>query len=237
MKRVIIVSVVVLAAISVAVTAAFAKSSSRSANADVCVLLPDSKSSVRWETADRKYLSLNFKRAGVSYSIVNAEGDAQRQKSQADTCLANGAKVILLVNLDSGSGAAIQAAAKAKGAKSIDYDRLTLNGSSSYYVSFDNPTVGKLQGQGIIAALKAKNGGTIPKGTPLALLNGGPTDNNSTLFRNGYVSVLQPYIKSGALKKVADQWVPQWDNQKARTIFESMLAKTGNKIKHRRRRE
>ena len=231
MKRVIIVSVVVLAAVSVAVTAAFAKSSSRSANADVCVLLPDSKSSVRWETADRKYLSLNFKRAGVSYSIVNAEGDAQRQKSQADTCLANGAKVILLVNLDSGSGAAIQAAAKAKGAKSIDYDRLTLNGSSSYYVSFDNPTVGKLQGQGIIAALKAQNGGTIPKGTPLALLNGGPTDNNSTLFRNGYVSVLQPYIKSGALKKVADQWVPQWDNQKARTIFESMLAKTGNNIK------
>ena len=52
--------------------------------------------------------------------------------------------------------------------------------------------VGKLQGSGIIADLKAKNGGTIPKGTPLALLNGGPTDNNSTLFKNGYVSILQP---------------------------------------------
>ena len=114
MKRVIVVSVVVLAAVSVAVTAAFAKSSSRSANAAVCVLLPDSKSSVRWETQDRRYLAQNFKRAGVSYSIVNAEGDAQRQKSQGDTCLANGAKVILLVNLDSGSGAAIEAAAKAR---------------------------------------------------------------------------------------------------------------------------
>jgi D-xylose transport system substrate-binding protein len=225
-----IVSVVALAAISVAVTAAVAKSNKGAANADACVLLPDSKSSVRWETQDRRYLAQNFKRAGVSYSIVNAEGDAQRQKSQADTCLANGAKVLLLVNLDSGSGAAIEAAAKAKGAKSIDYDRLTLNGSSSYYVSFDNVQVGKLQGSGIIAALKAKNGGTIPKGTPLALLNGGPTDNNSTLFKNGYVSILQPYINSGTLKKVSDQGVPQWDNQKARTIFEQMLAKTGNKI-------
>src|SRR4051812_33110901 len=107
-------------AVSVAVSAAFAKSSARSANADVCVLLPDSKSSVRWETADRRYLSQNFKRAGVSYSIVNAEGSAQTQKSQADTCLANGAKVILLVNLDSGSGAAIQKAAAAKGVNSID---------------------------------------------------------------------------------------------------------------------
>jgi len=230
-KKILIGALVAVMAVSVAVSAAFAKSSARSANADVCVLLPDSKSSVRWETADRRYLSQNFKRAGVSYSIVNAEGSAQTQKSQADTCLANGAKVILLVNLDSGSGAAIQKAAAAKGAKSIDYDRLTLNGSSSYYVSFDNPTVGKLEGQGIVAALKAQNGGTIPKGTPLALLNGGPTDNNSTLFRQGYMSVLQPLIKAGTLKLVADQWVPQWDNQKARTIFDQMLVKTGNNIK------
>jgi D-xylose transport system substrate-binding protein len=230
-KKFVILAVVALAAVSVAVTAALASSSSKSANASVCVLLPDSKSSVRWETQDRRYLAQNFKRAGVSYSIVNAEGSAQTQKSQADTCLANGAKVLLVVNLDSGSGAAIEAAAKAKGAKSIDYDRLTLNGGSSYYVSFDNVQVGKLQGLGIVAALKAMNGGTIPKGTPLALLNGGPTDNNATLFRNGYLSVLQPYIHAGTLKKVADQWVPQWDNQKARSIFESMLAKTGNNIK------
>ena len=78
--------------------------------------------------------------------------------------------------------------------------------------------------------MKAKNGGTIPKGTPLACSTAGPTDNNSTLFKNGLRLVLQPYIKSGTLKKVADQGVPQWDNQKARTIFEQMLAKTGNKI-------
>jgi D-xylose transport system substrate-binding protein len=230
-KKILIASLVAVLAVSVAVTAAFAKTAAKSATADACVLLPDSKSSVRWETADRPYLAKAFKAAGVSYSIVNAEGDAQRQKSQADTCLANGAKVLLVVNLDSGSGAAIEKAAKAKGAKSIDYDRLTLNGDSSYYVSFDNPTVGKLQGAGIVAALKAKNGGTIPKGTPLALLNGGPTDNNSTLFRQGYMSVLQPLIKAGTLKLVADQWVPQWDNQKARTIFDQMLVKTGNNIK------
>ncbi len=231
MKKIVIASLVALLAVSVTVTAAFAKPTAKTANAEICALLPDSKSSVRWETQDRRYLAQNFKRAGVSYSIVNAEGSAQTQKSQADTCIANGAKVILLVNLDSGSGAAIEKDAKSKGVKSIDYDRLTLNGASSYYVSFDNVQVGKLQGKGIVAALRAKNGGTIPKGTPLALLNGGPTDNNATLFRNGYLSVLQPYIKAGSLKKVADQWVPQWDNQKARTIFDQMLVKTGNNIK------
>jgi D-xylose transport system substrate-binding protein len=230
-KKILVVLGTAVLAVGLAVTGAFAKAQLGAQNADICVLLPDSKSSVRWETQDRRYLAQNFKRAGISYSIVNAEGDAQRQRSQADTCLNNGAKVILLVNLDSGSGAAIQAAAKAKGAKTVDYDRLTLNGSSSYYVSFDNVQVGKLMGQGIVDDLKARNGGKIPAGTPLALLNGGPTDNNSTLFKQGYVSVLQPYISAGTLKKVADQGVPGWDNQKARTIFEQMLARNGNNIK------
>ena len=64
----------------------------------------------------------------------------------------------------------------------------------------------------------------------VAELNGSPTDNNATLFKNGYDSVLKPLYDSGKLKKVADQSVPDWDNQKALTIFEQMLQKTGNKI-------
>ena len=72
------------------------------------MLLPDSKSSVRWETQDRRFLADAFRKAGVSASIVNAEGDRQKQRTQAEQALTNGAKVILLVNLDSGSGAAIR---------------------------------------------------------------------------------------------------------------------------------
>jgi len=219
--------VLCLAALGVAGTAA-AKLSKQSANAEACVLLPDSKSSVRWETQDRPDLGKAFKAAGVSYNIVNAEGSAQTQRSQADQCITNGAKVILLVNLDSGSGAAIESAAKAKGVKTIDYDRLTLGGSASYYVSFDNVKVGKLQGAGIVAGLKAN--GNYSKTPVVAELNGSPTDNNATLFKQGYDSVLKPLYKNGTFKKGPDQWVPQWDNQKARTIFEQMLAQAGNNI-------
>src|SRR5439155_15795946 len=85
-----------------------AKSTKSSASIQVGVLLPDTKSSVRWETQDRRFLSGAFKAAGVSSSVVNAEGDPQKQRSQAETALANGAKVLLLVNLDSASGAAIE---------------------------------------------------------------------------------------------------------------------------------
>ena len=196
--------------------------------AQIAVLLPDSKSSVRWETQDRRFLAAAFKAAGISSNIVNAEGDRQKQRSQAEQALTNGAKVILLVNLDSGSGAAIQALAKSRGAKVIDYDRLTLKGSASYYVSFNNVKVGQLQGQGLVNCLKAS--GKYSKKPVVAELHGSPTDNNATLFRQGYESVLNPLYKNGTFVKGPQQAVPDWDNQKALTIFEQMLAQTSNKI-------
>jgi D-xylose transport system substrate-binding protein len=202
-------------------------SSSSGGKADkVAVLLPDSKSSVRWETADRPLLKAAFDKAGVPVTITNAEGDKSTQQQQAEQAITNGAKVLLLVNLDSGSGAAIEANAKSQGVKVIDYDRLTLKGQADYYVSFDNVAVGRLQGQGLVDCLN-DNKVSNPK---IAELNGSPTDNNATLFKQGYDSVLDPLFKSGKAQKVADQSVPDWDNQKALTIFEQMLQKENNQI-------
>src|SRR3712207_6844167 len=110
-------------------------------------------------------------------------------RSQAIT---NGAKVILLTNLDSCSGAAIAANAKSRGVKVIDYDRLTLDtDATDYYVSFDNTRVGELQGQGIVDCMGDKQGAEV------AVLNGSPTDNNATLIKNGYDSVINPKFESG----------------------------------------
>jgi D-xylose transport system substrate-binding protein len=190
----------------------------------VGVLLPDTKSSVRWESFDRPLLQAAFKSAGVPVTINNAQGDKSTQQQQAEQLITNGAKVLLLVNLDSGSGAAIEANAASRGVKVIDYDRLTLKGQAAYYVSFDNVKVGELQGQGLVKCL-----GSAAK-PAIAELNGSPTDNNATLFKQGYDSVLKPLYGSGKATKVADQSVPDWDNQKALTIFEQMLQKANNKI-------
>ncbi len=201
-----------------------AASTSGSAKGGIAVLLPDSKSSVRWETQDRPDLDKAFTAAGIPHTIVNAEGDAAAQRTQADQALTNGAKVVLLVDLDSGSGSSIIKAAHKAGAKVIDYDRLTLGGGADYYTSFDNQRVGKLQGQGLVKCLSGKTKPVV------AELNGSPTDNNATLFADGYNSVLKPLYASGKLAKGPNQSVPEWDNQKALTIYEQMLQSTNNKI-------
>jgi len=203
----------------------------KAASADVAVLLPDSKSSARWEDDDRKYLSAAFDAAGVTYNIVNAEGDTATQQTQAEAAITNGAKVILFVDLDSASGTTIIKEAHAAKVKVIDYDRLTLEDktgadSADFYVSFDNTAVGKLQGQGLVAAITAAG----LKNPNVAELNGSPTDNNATLFKNGYDSVLQPLYDAKTYTKVEDQSVPNWDNQQALTIFQQMLTKENNKI-------
>jgi D-xylose transport system substrate-binding protein len=186
--------------------------------------LPDTKTSVRWEQFDKPALEAAFKAAGVSARVVNAQGDPQKQKTQADQCIADGAKVLIIAPIDSGSAAAIEKAASAKGIKSIDYDRQVEGGTAVLYASFDGHIVGVLQGQAVANALKSKPGAVV------AELNGGQEDANSFLFKGGYDSVLGPLYKSGKLKKGPDQFVPGWDNQKAGTIFEQMLIKTGNKI-------
>jgi D-xylose transport system substrate-binding protein len=215
--------------VSVTVTGAVAKPSKKSGgSADICVLLPDPKSSVRWETQDRPGFVSAFKAAKVSYVITNANGDPQKQKTQADQCLANGAKVVILISLDKGSSIAIEAAAKSRNAKVIEYDRQVIGGIASIYISWDGRAVGVLQGKGVVSGLKAN--GKYSKKPVVAELNGGQTDNNSFLFKGGYDSVLKPLYKNGTFKKGPDQFTPGWDNQKAGTIFEQMLVKTNNKI-------
>jgi D-xylose transport system substrate-binding protein len=172
------------------------------------VLLPDTKSSDRWEKADRRFFGEAFKAAGLSssdFTIKNAQGDPANQRTQAEQAITEGAKVMLLTNLDSGSGAAIIADAKSKGVTMIDYDRLTLKANADYYVSGDATEAGRLQGKGLVADLE-KAGKKKPA---VAILDGAPTDSFATDLKNGYNEVLAPKFESGEFTKVGQQAVPQ----------------------------
>ena len=192
---------------------------SSDANGSIWVLLPDSATSARWETDDRRYFEEAFREYGVDFTIVNAEGDARTQQTQAEQAITAGAKVLLLVNLDSGSGAAIVAMAREAGIAIIDYDRLTVQGpGADVYVSFDNRAVGRMMGTVLEPLINAQ------EGTPqVVLLNGAVTDYNAILYHEGYYSIAQPHFENGSWKLVRDQTVPQWDNQQALVLFKQNL--------------
>ena len=195
-----------------------AASSPAAAKGSVGVILPDSASSARWETADRPLLKQAFDAAGIQSDIQNAGGDVNKFQSIADGMISSGVKALLIVNLDSDSGAAVIKKANAAGIPVIDYDRLTLGGGASYYVSFDNVKVGTAIGEGLVKGLKAEG----KTSGPVVLLNGSPTDNNATLFKQGYEKV----IKDAGYTIAADQAVKDWDNQQALTDFEQIFTKT-----------
>lgn len=193
----------------------------------IWVLLPDSASSPRWETDDRRYFTEAFEAAGVEHSIVNAEGDATQQQSQAEQAIADGAGVILLTSLDTGSGAAIIDQAKDAGVAVVEYDRFNTGGSGGdVYVSFDNVAVGAAMAEVMDPAIDALD--ADPK--RVVLLNGGEEDNNSFLFRAGYAETAEAKAEAGEWEIVADQHVPGWDNAEAQTLMEQILVDAGNDV-------
>ena len=193
----------------------------------IAVLLPDTVSSARWEADDRRFFEEAFEAAGVEYTIVNAEGDARIQQTQAEQAITNGAKVLLIVNLDSGSGAAIIAQAREAGIKVVDYDRLTIEGpGADLYVSFDNVAVGRLMGETLEPLINDLE--AAPK--RVVQLNGSPTDNNATQFRAGYYSIAKPHYEAGDWELIDDQAVPDWDAQQGLIIYEQILTAAGGDV-------
>ncbi len=190
----------------------------------IAVILPDTASSTRWTNDDPKYLQAAFDAAKVPSQIFNAEGDEEEFKRIARTALDRGFKVLVIVNLSAASGKAVIQDAHARGVKVIDYDRLTLNGAADYYVSFDNEKVGQLQAEGLINCLKQKNASN----PVIAELNGSPADNNAYLFKSGYDAVLNRQFDNAEARKGPDQFVPAWDEDNAREIFELMIKQYPN---------
>src|SRR3954463_6122736 len=145
--------ILAVVATGLVVATATASTKHRTASVDVCVLLPDTKSSVRWVQFDAPDFKKAFANAGVKASINNALNDPLKQKAQAQACLAAGAKVVIETSLDNGSAASIEKLFTSKGGFAIDYDRQVTGGSAAVYISFDGTAVGRAQANGVIAGM------------------------------------------------------------------------------------
>ena len=118
--------------------------------------------------------------------------------------------------------------AKEAGIPVISYDRLIKSDAVSYYISFDNYTVGTLQGQYVVDSLDLDNAGD--KTYNIEFTAGDPADNNAGYFFNGAFDVLKPYIDAGTLNVVSGQTdfdsvaTPAWDTQTALERMQNILA-------------
>jgi D-xylose transport system substrate-binding protein len=185
----------------------------------IAFLLPESKTA-RYETQDRPLFEKKVKELCSGCQIVysNADQDASKQQQQAEAALTQGVKVMVLDPVDGAAAAAIVNQANSKNVPVISYDRLLLNSKPDYYVEFNSPQVGKIQGQALVAKLK-KDGS---KGS-IVMINGAPTDNNAKLFKQGAHSVID-----GSGFKVAKEYdTPDWSPDKAQSEMDQAISSLG----------
>ncbi len=183
----------------------------------IALLLPESQTA-RYEAADRPYFQAKLKEICPDVEIVysNANQSAPDQQQQAEAAIARGVKVMVLDPVDGDSAGVIVKNAKAKNIPVISYDRLIKGGSSpDYYISFDNQRVGQLQAEALLKKLTA-DGIAKPR---ITMINGSPTDNNATLFKQGAHSVFD-----GKVEIVKEDAAANWKPEEAQQLMEQFIA-------------
>ena len=153
----------------------------------IALLLPETKTA-RYETQDRPLFEAKVEDLCPECEILysNADQDAAEQQGQAEAALTNGADVLVLDPVDSASAGSIVALAKAQDVPVISYDRLITDADIDFYISYDNEKVGELQATALLDKLEEDG---VTSGN-IVMINGSPTDNNATLFKEGAHSVL-----------------------------------------------
>lgn len=156
----------------------------------VGIVLP-TKDEPRWLQDQAQFESI-LSDAGFTNQVLFSQGSSATEKTNVETLISQGIKVLIICAQDGAAAAASVEEAKAAGITVIAYDRLiTGTDAVDYYVTFDSFAVGAAQGQYLVDNAPAG------KGVPLYLYAGAATDNNAFIFFEGAWSVLQPKIADG----------------------------------------
>jgi D-xylose transport system substrate-binding protein len=174
----------------------------------------------RWQK-DRDIFVKKAESLGAKVFVQSANGNEETQMSQIENMINRGVDVLVIIPYNGQVLSNVIAEAKREGIKVLAYDRMINNADIDYYISFDNEKVGELQAQSLV--------NKVPSGNYF-LMGGSPVDNNAKMFRAGQMKVLNPYIKSGEIKIVGDQWADGWLPENALKIMENALTANNNKI-------
>ena len=187
------------------------------------------KSLERWNR-DGSYLQEQFESAGYEVELTYSDNDVTQQVNDIENLISDGVDLLIVAAIDGESLTTVLDSADEAGIPVISYDRLIMNTKAiDYYVSFDNYTVGVLQGQYVIDTLGLDLNDTS-KTYNIEFTAGDPADNNAPFFFNGAFDTLKPYIDAGILNIVSGQTAFEevatatWDTATAMNRMQNILA-------------
>lgn len=177
----------------------------------IALLLPESQTT-RYEAFDKPLFEAHVASLCDECSVLyyNADQDETAQSQQVDTAISEGANVIVLDPVNGAGAGGMVTAAQAEGIPVIAYDRFIAE--ADYYMSFDNQTVGEMQGQALVDAMG--NTGNI------LMLNGAPSDPNAAQFKAGAHSV----IDASGLTILQEYDNPDWSPENAQQFVTDQLS-------------
>ena len=150
----------------------------------------------RWNN-DGESLKSQFEQAGYSVDLRFSENDADQQNTDINGMLKDGVDLLLIAAVDGTTLSDTLTVAKEKNIPVVAYDRLIMDTDAlTYYVSFDNYAVGKLQGEFVKSKLYLTS---TTSEYNIEFVAGDAGDNNARYFFNGAYDVLKPYIDNNTL--------------------------------------
>ena len=225
MKRKIAMAMVAAMAVSSFTVPVFAEDAAAEGG-KIGISMP-TQSLERWNR-DGSYLQKQFEDAGYEVELTYSDNETDRQVNDIQNLISDGVNLLVVAAIDGEALNTVMDEAAEAGIPVISYDRLIKSDAVSYYVSFDNYTVGTLQGQYVVDTLDLENAGD--KTYNIEFTAGDPADNNAGYFFNGAFDVLKPYIDAGTLNVVSGQTdfdsvaTPAWDTQTALERMQNILA-------------
>jgi D-xylose transport system substrate-binding protein len=223
MRTIAVLAVPVLCAGALAACTKSTDQSATAAKAGSCkiaLLLPEN-ATPRYEGADKPYFEAEVAAKAPQCKVLyfNAANDGTKQQTQAETAITEGAQVLVLDAADTKAAASIIEAAKAKGVKTIAYDR-TPNGPAAYEFTFNSQQVGQFQGQALVDAM-TKAG--VPKGSSVVMINGDTANVEAKKFKAGAHSA----IDASGYKVGAEYDTALWSPNTATTEMSQAITKLG----------
>lgn len=196
-------------------------SSSGGGGHTIALLLPENETP-RYESDDRpdfeKAVEKMCSECTVKY--FNAGGDAEKQQSQAEAALTQGASVLVVDPMDSKAAATIAEKSQAEGVPVVSYDRLIENGEINAYISFNNVHVGELQAETLANKLKEEGKAS----GPIIMINGDPADPNAALFKEG----AHKGLEAAGVEIAKEYDTPGWSAENAQREAQQAITALGN---------